>query len=80
MGHIPKDFESHECFYCDNKLEDDRWESVWVGQKHYKVNKCKCGKRVWIKVEFSGSGHDDFKHENELESMVRKVEGGKGDA
>ncbi|HIJ10860.1 TPA: hypothetical protein HA278_02265 [Candidatus Woesearchaeota archaeon] len=75
MSQLPKELETVMCLYCDNSLEKQDWQSVWVGEMHYKVNQCSCHKKVWVKVDFAGSGHDNFTQESELESVVRQVAG-----
>ena len=51
-----------QCRKCGNDLEDKPWQSNWEGAQHYKTNTCdRCGKKNWVKVDFEGSGHDDWK-------------------
>lgn len=48
------------CLYCSTELSANDWQSVWESQFHYKVTRCKCGKKQRVKVNFCGSGHDDW--------------------
>jgi len=67
------------CLYCKKDLEPSLWASQWDNlhhsEHHYKIIKCECGKKNWIKVDFFGSGHDEClqKHISPLESTVRRV-------
>ncbi len=49
------------CPYCKNNLEETfGWKSHFSGHQHYKGIKCNCGKEVWLKVNFAGSGDDTW--------------------
>jgi len=68
-----------KCLYCKKELDLNQWNSQWDSLHHeihhYKIIRCECGKKNWVKVDFDGSGHDQvFQTEpSPLESMVRKV-------
>lgn len=54
--------EFKKCRLCGNDLANQPWHSEWDGPQHYKTNLCnKCGKKTWVKVNFEGSGHDEWK-------------------
>jgi hypothetical protein len=65
---IKDDFSNRTCPYCFVDLNGDT-ESVWESELHYKEIDCQCGKRVRMKVDFAGSGHDNF------DVIRREVEG-----
>jgi len=57
-----------KCRTCSNDLEDKPWKSEWDINHHYKTNICdKCGKKTWLKVDFLGSGDDDWKPDEDNE-------------
>ncbi len=69
------------CRRCGNELEKEGWVSEWDSlnhtEGHYKSIRCECGKKSWLKVDFSGSGHDNlFDNVDLIESAVRKVREG----
>ena len=48
-----------KCMYCKEDLSQrEDWRSEFAGDEHYKSVTCNCGKESWIRVGFSGSGHD----------------------
>ena len=71
------------CNYCGQKLE--KWNSSFIGSKHYKSVVCGCGKNHSFTVNFDGSGHDiigntvSFTKESEipkiktLEAKIREI-------
>lgn len=62
--HLIKEQENKwHCLYCNHELGDHNWISVWEGEFHYKEARCKCGKKQRVKVDFVGSGHDDWDKE-----------------
>jgi len=62
------DLKTH-CCYCNSKLKD--WKSEFLTNTHYKTCVCSCGKKVSVKVDFMGSGHDEW--ENEEESDIEQI-------
>lgn len=49
------------CIYCKKDVPLDRWESDFHSGMHYKTTKCSsCGRKLHIKVDFGGSGHDSW--------------------
>lgn len=59
-----------KCVYCHARIR--KFESEHAEGQHYKTAKCpECGKKIWVKVSFEGSGHDDF--ESELEKGVKEI-------
>lgn len=56
------------CIYCHEKL--DLPESRHEMHFHYKETRCKnCGKKIWFRVTFMGSGHDKLSF-SELEKKM----------
>lgn len=68
-----------KCLYCKKELDSSLWSSHWDAlhheEHHYKLIKCGCGKKNWVKMDFCGSGHDESLKRpfSPLESCVRKV-------
>ena len=56
------------CSYCDRPID---LKSEHEAELHYKTIKCKCGKTVIMKVNFHGSGHDNF-IKSKLEEKMEK--------
>jgi uncharacterized protein with PIN domain len=57
-----------KCIYCDSGLEIPVSEHEM--EIHYKKTICKkCGKKIWFRVNFHGSGHDNLNY-SELEQKV----------
>ena len=56
------------CDYCGKPIN---LESEHECELHYKTIKCKCGKKVVMKVNFHGSGHDNF-IKSKLEDKIKK--------
>jgi phage FluMu protein Com len=48
------------CPYCSKDINEEVWESKHDDEIHYKQMSCDCGKNVWIRVDFHGSGHDSW--------------------
>jgi len=57
----------NNCLYCGRKLED-KWTSEFHIEDHYKTIKCDCGRKHCIKVDFHGSGHDNFSLEEKVKN------------
>ena len=50
------------CSKCNTDLKNQHWHSQFEAQEHYKSTTCNgCGKKNWVKVDFLGSGDDDWK-------------------
>jgi len=59
--HLVKEQENiWHCLYCNKELSAKTWNSIWEGEFHYKVTHCECGRKHRVKVDFFGSGHDDW--------------------
>lgn len=56
--HLVKDIKD-QCPYCGREIKND-WKSQFEIEMHYKRIKCACGKENVVKVDFLGSGHDDW--------------------
>jgi hypothetical protein len=58
------------CPYCRTELHEHEWKSEFSVSKHYKSTKCKkCNKNVHVKVNFQGSGHDNWREEKNLSKI-----------
>jgi DNA-directed RNA polymerase subunit RPC12/RpoP len=64
----------HQCAYCSHDMGDD-WSSQFDRARHYKGASCQnCGKQVTMKVDFDGSGHDDWAgHDRWKEKLQHEV-------
>lgn len=62
------------CPYCWRPLSEN-WESEFQFDKHYKTTVCECGKKVTVRVNFFGSGHDYWHKKNitSLEGMIKEL-------
>ncbi|NQU79371.1 hypothetical protein HQ545_06410 [Candidatus Woesearchaeota archaeon] len=78
---IGKDNQKQSCPYCGKKVEKSGWRSLFdQTNHHYKIHNCECGREINIKVDFMGSGHDDWckdldaviEEEEEVESKSQK--------
>ena len=49
-----------QCIYCNETLDAQKWESEFAPRNHYKCVICKCGKENCVKVDFVGTGHDNW--------------------
>ena len=57
--HLLKEKDIKEiCPYCKESTGSIEWISEFCGELHYKVGKCKCGKKLRLEVDFIGSGDD----------------------
>ena len=74
--------ECVRCHHCGSNIAKEKWDSEWDNKHpdahHYKSAICECGHKIWVKVDFLGSGHDHLLKENPdpIESMIRKVREG----
>ena len=75
--------EQHQketCPYCRKNLESSRWNSEFSNHQHYKTTKCSCGKLISIRMDFHGSGHDNWSNNHTIvenskeEPKIRKLE------
>jgi len=58
----------NRCIYCHHEL--DQPESTHEMNIHYKETTCKqCGRKIWFRVTFHGSGHDKMSF-SELEQKM----------
>lgn len=72
--HIARSETQQEtCLYCGASLRDKSWESEFKGYLHYKTLMCDCGRKVHIRMNFKGSGHDSWNN-----GKVGKVINGNG--
>ena len=75
MNELIEGIIESRCGYCHNTFDKESLSSSWGESdvQHYKQMKCSCcGKKVWTKVEFMGSGHDEaiIKKDLTLESVL----------
>lgn len=57
---LNEDTIEEKCIYCGNNLYNKKWISEFDVERHYKTVICKCGNKNWIRVNFYGSGHDNW--------------------
>ncbi len=70
MIHLIRNIERDgSCIYCSEKLEPEKWGSVFAQVQHYKCVLCRCGRENCVRVDFIGSGHDSW---SGLEKKVAK--------
>jgi hypothetical protein len=48
------------CPYCGRCTQDHKWESQFHDNAHYKEQHCECGRKLSIKMDFMGTGHDSW--------------------
>lgn len=49
-----------QCLYCGENGTKRNWFSEWSREHHYKCFNCAgCGKKNYLHVTFTGSGHDN---------------------
>ena len=72
------------CVYCSENLSDAEWQSEFLCNTHYKTTLCNCGKKISVKVDFLGSGHDQWgngcdkviaKDKSDGDTIDKKIEG-----
>jgi len=61
-----------KCIYCGSSLKEDDWKSSFSFRRHYKENKCKCGKLHHVKIDIQSDGHDTWikKRFKSIEDML----------
>ena len=59
------------CPYCKESLKEKEWKSHFELEHHYKTTDCKCGKTISIKVDFHGSGNDEW-NKKSLEKVIEE--------
>ncbi|MCK4521451.1 MAG: hypothetical protein KAU20_02670 [Nanoarchaeota archaeon] len=57
---MQQEHQKEICPYCKADLSNKEWNSEFHFEHHYKIHDCKCGKKIIIKVNFHGSGHDSW--------------------
>jgi len=72
MIHLIKEEHQKEfCPYCGTNLSKEKWVSEFHLEHHYKTLLCpKCKKQISLKVDFHGSGHDEWS--DEWHSLITK--------
>jgi hypothetical protein len=64
-----------KCMYCNKQLDRKKWKSHFNMHKHYKINRCECGKESRVDVDYESSGHEEWNGEiaflNANESIER---------
>ena len=58
------------CPYCKASIKENEWKSHFELEHHYKTTECKCGETISIKVDFHGSGHDNW-NKKSLENAIK---------
>lgn len=65
---------TEQCIYCANSINGD-WKSEFDVERHYKTIVCECGYKTHVRVNFYGSGHDDWnKNGNKMNTIDDKLE------
>lgn len=60
-----------ECFYCNNDLSRNKWDSLFHSLHHYKQTNCEnCGRTLRVKVRYNGSGHDCWDPNSEFCKLI----------
>jgi hypothetical protein len=74
VHHIMRDADQQQvCPYCGRRTDGGKWESVFDNSNfHYKMHRCECGRKVTVKVDFMGSGHDCWS--KGLDRRIEEVE------
>ena len=70
---ITEDHQLHSCIYCRAPVTDIRWQSEFDKTFHYKTTVCSCGKRLRVKVNFQGSGHDEWGIDKRVRQELEKI-------
>lgn len=71
MHHIMKEEDQIRiCPYCKAETKNG-WKSEFHLEFHYKISKCKCGKKLKLKVNYIGDGNDDF--DKKVEENFKKI-------
>ncbi len=71
-GHLKK-----FCIYCKTDVPMEKWESEFDSEGHYKTFTCSCGKKLHIKMDFEGSGHDSWNEERFSQVKMKEQKGKK---
>ncbi len=69
------------CPYCGRDVKPThahKWHSEFIAEAHYKTLACRCGKELRIKVDFHGSGHDNWNKKKKeakktIEDKIKEV-------
>lgn len=68
--HVKSDQLKEICPYCGKSLNKaNDWRSEFHIDMHYKKLVCSCGKENIVKVDFLGSGHDDWSGKLDLNTL-----------
>ncbi|MEM4756168.1 MAG: hypothetical protein QW594_03475 [Candidatus Woesearchaeota archaeon] len=60
-NHTSKKEMTEQCLYCHTHFDSFKWVSEHIHGIHYKSHICKqCGHENRIRVNFLGSGHDNW--------------------
>lgn len=71
MHHIIKEKDQIKiCPYCRSEMNKG-WKSEFHMKFHYKINKCSCGKKIKIKMDYISDGNDNF--EKKVEENFNKI-------
>ncbi|MBN1544112.1 hypothetical protein JW898_01465 [Candidatus Woesearchaeota archaeon] len=76
VHHIMRESDQKNvCPYCGRKADPLKWESVFDHTNfHYKTHQCECGRRMTIKMSFSGSGHDSWNGVSGVKCLDKRIE------
>mgnify|MGYP001617122225 CR=1 FL=1 len=79
VHHFVKEIHQRlECPYCKNDLSENRWNSSFHIEHHYKMTGCEqCGREISIKVNFNGSGHDCWDKNSDFCKLINQTKASK---
>ncbi len=64
-----------KCLQCNESINSEKWSSTHHLEFHYKTLICgKCGYQNLLKVDFHGSGHDNWHKKGTIEEKLKIVE------
>ncbi|MDP7115739.1 MAG: hypothetical protein QF632_04020 [Candidatus Woesearchaeota archaeon] len=71
---VDEDHQKVKCLYCNNEKHLKEWTSEFESELHYKIFICDCGAKTRIRMDFMGSGHDNWDENNppEMEESEEK--------
>lgn len=68
---ITEKHQRHICIYCRNPATN--WQSEFYNAHHYKTSICSCGRKLSIRMDFMGSGHDEWNIEHKVNQELKKI-------
>ena len=57
IDHLAREEQQREqCMYCGRSLKESKWRSEHHREVLYTISYCECGKKVFVRMPFQGSG------------------------